>query len=76
MMSDILCSIKPHELDKRMRRGLNDIVERVTANAVMFNLGRDLLLLVYMAGFSHGAQAMEGRLAPASTHILGEGAGK
>lgn len=61
MMGEVLCPVKPHELDKRMRRGLESIAERVAGAAVIHNAGRDLLLLVYMAGFSHAYEAMARR---------------
>jgi hypothetical protein len=59
---DILCPIRPHELDRRMRRGLEDVAERVAGAAVIYGLGRDLLLLVYMAGLSHGSEAEARRM--------------
>lgn len=56
---DLLCPVKPHELDRKDLRQWEDLVQRVTARAVAHGLGRDLLLLVYMAGFYHGIKLME-----------------
>lgn len=58
---DLLCPIKPYELDKRMRHGFNDLVQRVTTAAVLHNHGRDLLLYIYLAGLHHGVELQRER---------------
>lgn len=57
-MTDIplVCPIEPYEMDKRMRRGFNDIVDRVAASAAAHGLGKDLLLRIYLAGIFHGVE--------------------
>lgn len=60
---DLLCPIKPHELDKQMRFGFNDLVQRVTTAAVLEGVGQDLLLRVYLAGLFHGVELQKERAA-------------
>lgn len=60
-MIDLLCPVRPYELDKVMRAGFNDLVQRVVTAAVMDNRGRDLLLYVYLAGVSHGVALQKDR---------------
>jgi len=50
----IVCPIQPHELDKKMRFGFEDICQRVALKSVYDGRGRDLLLRVYLAGLYHG----------------------
>lgn len=58
---DLLCPVKPYELDKQMRFGFNDLVQRVTTAAVLHNEGRDLMLYVYLAGLYHGVELQKER---------------
>ncbi len=53
----VLSTVKPHELDKRTRAGMQAIVDKVTQAAVHEGLGQDLLLRVYMAGMHHAREA-------------------
>ena len=50
----LVCPIEPHEMDKALRAGINDIVRRVTCAAAMQGVGRELLTRVYLAGLFHG----------------------
>lgn len=56
MSTSVTAPIELHELDKPFRRGLEDLVERVTMKAVIDGDGRDLLLRVYLAGLYHGSE--------------------
>jgi hypothetical protein len=47
--------VTPTEMDKHLRAGLQSLVERVAAKAVLDGRGRDLLLRIYIAGIYHGA---------------------
>lgn len=58
-MTGIACPIQPHELDKRIRSGMDDIVMKVVTRAVVEGRGQDLLLRVYMAGMYHGVELSE-----------------
>lgn len=60
----LTCSVKPHELDARLRRGLEDICRRVAAKSAVEGRGADLLLRIYMAGFYHGEIAAQERAKP------------
>ena len=55
-MSDLTAPIEPHELDKRTRDGMRDIVRRVVARSVIEGRGEDIFLRVYMAGMYHAQQ--------------------
>lgn len=50
------CPIEPHEMDKKMLLGMEDVVNRVVCAATMQGVGRDLLLRVYLAGLFHGVE--------------------
>jgi hypothetical protein len=52
----LLCPVEPHEMDKAMRRGFNEIVRRVTVSATAHGWGNDLLLRIYTAGIFHGVE--------------------
>jgi hypothetical protein len=52
----LLCPIEPHKMDKGMRRGFNDLVNRVVASAAGHGVGKDLLLRIYTAGIFHGVE--------------------
>jgi len=54
----IACPIEPYMLDKRMRRGLEQMVDRVVAANVLQDGGHDLLLRVYLSGLYHGAEVV------------------
>lgn len=56
MSTSVTAPIELHTLDKGFRRGLNDLVERVTMKAVIDGDGRDLMLRVYLAGLYHGSE--------------------
>lgn len=62
MSVSLASPIQPHELDKRMRRGLEDLADRVAERAIYDNGGRDLLLRVYLAGLYHGSEIQARRL--------------
>lgn len=64
---DLLAPIELYELDRRMRVGIENLVERVSAKAALKGRGRDLLLLVYCAGLYHGARLTERRVLSART---------
>jgi hypothetical protein len=74
-MTDIplLCPVEPHEMDKRMRRGFNDIVARVTVAAAGHGWGNDFLLRLYTAGIFHGIE-LQKRAASADTLPKGQDA--
>ncbi len=57
-MSEIglVSPVEPHELDRRIRHGVEDICRRVAAKSAVQGRGSDLLLRIYMAGFYHGAE--------------------
>jgi len=61
----VACPIEPHMLDKKMRRGFEDMVERVVMANVVAGDGKDLMLRVYLSGLYHGAEAAK-RTASAS----------
>lgn len=46
--------IEPHQLDRKMRHGMNDLVARIAAQAAVQGRGHELLLRIYMAGLYHG----------------------
>lgn len=50
--------IQPHELDKPMRHGMEDLVSRISARAVLEGRGQDLLLRIYMAGMYHATELL------------------
>lgn len=52
----LVCPIEPHEMDKALRFGMEDIVRRVVVATTMQGVGRDLLLRVYLAGMYHGVE--------------------
>lgn len=54
----VLSPVMPHELDKATRKGLQDMVDKVTQAAVHQGQGQDLLLRVYMAGMHHAREAL------------------
>lgn len=56
-MPSLLAPVEPQDLDKQMRHGMDDLVRRVAARAVIQGRGDSLLLWVYMAGFYHGSEA-------------------
>lgn len=58
-MTKLTCPSKPHELDKHMRLGMQDIVDRVVLKACVEGRGKDLLLRVYSTGIYHGVELSE-----------------
>jgi hypothetical protein len=50
------CPIEPHQLAKDHRRGIEDIVRRVTMSCTVQGAGRELLLRIYLAGMYHGIE--------------------
>jgi predicted amino acid racemase len=51
-----LCGpVQPYELDARLQRGLNDLIRRISAKAVIDGRGADIFLRIYMAGLYHGS---------------------
>lgn len=57
----MLSPVQPYELDKRLRAGMDDIVRRVTAAAVIEGRGQDVFLRIYLAGMFHGQEIANGR---------------
>ena len=55
-MTHIVSPIQPYELDKPLRRGMEDIVRRVVATSAVQGVGQDIFLRVYMAGMYHGLE--------------------
>lgn len=56
-MTTIICPIEPHEMDKRLRNGFEDMVRRVVLLESERGWGKDLLLRIFLAGFHVGAIA-------------------
>ena len=57
-MTALTSPIAPHELPKADREQMHDLVQRVSARAVIEGAGHDLLLRIYMAGFHHGVAVL------------------
>jgi hypothetical protein len=55
-MTELLAPVRPHEIPAKTRKGLEDLVERITGAAVLHNRGKDMLLLIYLAGMYHGVE--------------------
>lgn len=64
---DLLCPIMPYDLDRDMRRRWENLIERVSARAVIQGRGHDLLLYIYLAGFYHGVTIQQERALAAPT---------
>lgn len=56
-MTDIglIAPIQPYQVPKDARRGLNDLVRRISAKAAVEGRGNDFLQFIYLAGLYHGA---------------------
>lgn len=72
MSVSVACPIEPHMLDKKMRRGFEDMVERVVMANVVAGDGKDLMLRVYLSGLYHGAEAAK-RTASTVEPVVGDG---
>ena len=57
-MSEVkLCSpVEPYEMDKHLRRQMQELADRVAGCAAANGMGRDLILRIYMAGIYHGVE--------------------
>lgn len=61
-MTTLTCPVQPHEMDKAMRKGFEDMVRRVVLLESVEGYGHDLLLRIFLAGFHLGATAQQARL--------------
>lgn len=64
-MTTLNCPIEPHEMDKAMRKGFDDMLRRVVMLEGDRGRGHDFLLRIFLAGFHLGAAAQQRRLAKA-----------
>ena len=62
-MTLLICPIEPHEMDKAMLKGFEDMVRRVVLLEADRGWGKDLLLRVFLAGVHCGHVATERRAA-------------
>lgn len=57
MKLEVTAPIQPHEMDRALRNGLEEVVRKVVCRATFEGVGRDVFLRVYLAGLYHGSQS-------------------
>lgn len=71
-MTQIVCPVEPYQMDKDMRRGMEDMLSRVVRVEAERGIGHDLMLRVFLAGIHIGHAVTQRRGSPSADGKVSE----